>query len=162
LSFAHWANDVANAIWPLAAINDAILHSGEAIKKVWIPFWIMILWALSLSFWLAVFGTKLIKTVWSSITKLDQTRAYSIAISAAMTVIMASAFWIPVSTTQIALGWIFGIWLYRQYLKNKSWKNKKVIEMSKLKWILLSWVITLPVAWLIASGVYLVIIYLSK
>ena len=162
LSFAHWANDVANAIWPLAAIYDSVIHSGEVIKKVWVPFWIMLLWALSLSFWLAVFGARLIKTVWNSITKLDQTRSYSIALAAAITVIIASWFWLPVSTTQIALGWIFGIWLFRQWLKIQHWKDKKVIEMSKLKWIILSWIITFPIAWLIASIVYLVIIYLSK
>jgi len=162
LSFAHWANDVANAIWPLAAIYDSVMTSGEVIKKVWVPFWIMLIWALSLSFWLAVFGARLIKTVWTSITKLDQTRSYSIALSAAITVILASTYWLPVSTTQIALGWIFGIWLFRQYLKIKNWKDKKVIEISKLKSIILSWVITFPIAWLIASGVYLIIIYLSK
>jgi len=162
LSFAHWANDVANAIWPLAAIYDSIIHSWEAIKQVGIPVWIMVLGALSLSFWLAVFWARLIKTVWSSITKLDQTRSYSIALAAAITVITASAMWLPVSTTQIALGWIFGIGLYRQYLKNIHWKDKKVIEMSKLKWIILSWVITFPIAWLIASVVYLIVIYLSK
>jgi len=162
LSFAHWANDVANAIWPLAAIYDATINSSDSLKQVWVPFWIMILWALSLSFWLAVFGARLIKTVWKSITKLDQTRSYSIALAAAITVIIASGLWIPVSTTQIALGWIFGIWLFRQYLKFKNWKDKKVIQMSKLKWIILSWVITFPVAWIIASLIYLTIIFLSK
>ena len=69
---------------------------------------------------------------------------------------------IPVSTTQIALWWVFGIWLYRQYLKRVKWSDKKMIELSKLKTILLSWVITLPIAWIIASGVYLTIIYLAK
>ncbi len=155
LSFAHWANDVANAIWPLAAISDAVWGS----KNVSIPTWVMILGALSLSFGLAVFWARLIKTVWTSITKLDQTRSYSIALAAAITVIIASALWIPVSTTQIALWWIFGIWLFRQYLKIRNWKDKKVIEMWKLKWILLSWIVTLPVAWLIASWVYWLIIY---
>ena len=162
LSFAHWANDVANAIWPLAAISDAIKNTWDSIKSVWIPFWIMLLWAFSLSFWLAVFGGRLIKTVWKSITKLDQTRAYSIALAAAITVITASAMWLPVSTTQIALWWIFGIWLYRQWLKSKAGKDKKVIEMSKLKWIILSWIITFPVAGAIAGIVYEIIIYLSK
>ena len=162
LSFAHWANDVANAIWPLAAINDIVSSTNGMAWKVWIPTWVMIIWAFSLSFWLAVFGGRLIKTVWKAITKLDQTRAYSIALSAAITVILASSLWIPVSTTQIALGWIFGIWLYRQYLKNKAGKDKQVIEMSKLKGIILSWVITFPVAGIIASITYLTIIFLSK
>jgi PiT family inorganic phosphate transporter len=121
----------------------------------------MILWALSLSFWLAVFWARLIKTVWKSITKLDQTRSYSIALAAAITVIIASGLWIPVSTTQIALGWIFWIWLFRQYLKIKNWKDKKVIEIWKLKWIILSWLITFPVAWIIAAIIYKTIIFLS-
>ncbi len=162
LSFAHWANDVANAIWPLAAINEAVNHHWIINKAVWVPFWIMFLWALFLSLWLAIFWAKLIKTVWNKITKLDQTRAYSIALSAAITVIIASALWIPVSTTQIALGWVFWIWLYRQHLKRKKWKTKTVIKISKLKWIILSWVVTLPFAWIIASITYLTIIWLSK
>ena len=162
LSFAHWANDVANAIWPLAAINDAVSNSWNALEKVGIPTWVMVIWALSLSFGLAVFGWRLIKTVGKSITKLDQTRAYSIALAAAITVIIASSLWIPVSTTQIALGWIFGIWLYRQHLKTRAGKDKQVIEMSKLKWIILSWVITFPVAWIIASIVYMIVMGLSK
>jgi len=102
LSFAHWANDVANAIGPLAAIKDAV----SWVVNNWtvpVPTWIMIIWALSLSFGLWVFGARLIKSVWWEITKLDQTRAYSIALSAAITVIIASALWLPVSTTQIAL-----------------------------------------------------------
>lgn len=166
LSFAHWANDVANAIWPLAAIYDSVKSSWLDLinsgTKIWVPFWIMLLWALSLSLWLAVFWARLIKTVWNEITKIDQVMAYCIALSAAITVITASAMWIPVSTTQIALWWVFGIWLYRQYLKTIKWKDKKVIEIVKLKSILLSWIITLPVAWIIASIVYLIIMYLSK
>ncbi len=161
LSFAHWSNDVANAIWPLAAIYDSISNHWLDIQSVWVPLWIMILWALWLSFWLAVFWPRLIKTVWTSITKLDQTRAYSIALAAAMTVILASSLGLPVSTTQIALWWIFGIWIFRHYLKIRKHKDKKVIKYSKMKWILLSWIITFPVAWLISAWTYLVIIYLS-
>jgi len=162
LSFAHWSNDVANAIWPLAAIYDTVKNTAWNINNVWVPMWIMILWAFSLSFWLAVFWARLIKTVWKSITKLDQTRAYSIALSAAITVIVASWLWIPVSTTQIALWWIFGIWLYRQWIKHRKWKEKKVIEIWKLNWIILSWFVTFPIAWVIASIIYLIISYYSK
>ena len=150
----------------MAAIYDAVYASWteitHTITKIGVPFWIMLLWAVSLSVWLAVFGARLIKTVWNEITKIDQVKAYCIALSAAITVIIASAMWMPVSTTQIALGWVFWIGLYREYLKRQKWSDKKLIEKSKLKWILLSWVITLPIAWIIASIVYLIIMYLSK
>lgn len=158
LSFAHGANDVANAIWPLAAINEALQSVWSDWWKVSVPFWIMLFWAVSLSWWLAVFGWRLIKTVWNEITKLDQIKAYCIALSAAITVILASAMGLPVSTTQIAIWWVFWIGLYREYLKRKKWKNKVIIDKSMVKWIVKSWVMTLPLAWAIASLTYMVII----
>lgn len=157
LSFAHWANDVANAIWPLAAINEAVRAWWDSLWKVWVPFWIMLLGALSLSIWLATFGGRLIKTVWNEITKLDQIKAYCVALSAAITVIFASALSLPVSTTQIAIWWVFGIWLYREHVKRKKWIKKVYIQKSMIKTILLSWIITLPIAWVIASITYFVI-----
>ena len=45
LSFAHGANDVANAIGPLAAINDA-LTKGGIVAKATIPMWVMMVGAL--------------------------------------------------------------------------------------------------------------------
>lgn len=158
LSFAHWANDVANAIGPLAAINETIKNGGaELVKAAWVPFWVMLIWALWLSMWLAIFGARLIKTVWNEITKLDQIRAFCVAISAAATVLVASALWLPVSSTQIALWAIFGIWLFRQYLSTKKWEDKEVIDKSMIKWILLSWIITLPIAWVISAITYKII-----
>ncbi len=162
LSFAHWANDVANAIWPLAAINEAVRAWWENIGKVWVPFWVMLLGALSLSLGLAVFGGRLIKTVWNEITKLDQIKAYCVALSAAITVIIASAMSLPVSTTQIAIWWVFGIGLYREYLKRKKGKQVVIIEKSMVRSIILSWIVTLPIAWVIASVTYLIIMAVSK
>ena len=61
LSFAHGANDVANAIGPLAAINDAVTHGGVATKAS-IPLWVMLVGALGISLGLALYGPKLIRT----------------------------------------------------------------------------------------------------
>jgi PiT family inorganic phosphate transporter len=47
LSFAHGANDVSNAIGPLAAINDAIMHGGK-VYKASVPFWIMVVGAIGI------------------------------------------------------------------------------------------------------------------
>lgn len=155
LSFAHWANDVANAIWPLAAINDAIFSGKISNSGASIPMWVMLIWGLWLALWLATFWSRLIKTVWWEITKLNQTRAFAIALSAAITVLIASALGLPVSSTHIALGWVFGVGLYRERLKRKKWKEKEYIHKSVIKKIVLAWIVTLPSAWLISSIVFL-------
>jgi len=117
LSFAHGANDVANAVGPLAAINDAV-NTGQVSGKVAIPLWVMMVGALGITIGLALFGPKLIKTVGSEITELDQMRAYCIAMAAAITVIIASQLGLPVSSTHIAVGGIFGVGFLREYLKS--------------------------------------------
>ena len=116
LSFAHGANDVANAVGPLAAINDAILHGGIA-RKAAIPPWVMMVGALGIALGLALYGPKLIRTVGSEITELDQMRAFCIAMAAAITVIIASQLGLPVSSTHIAVGGVFGVGFLREYLE---------------------------------------------
>ena len=115
LSFAHGANDVANAIGPLAAINDAIVNGGIS-SKASIPLWVMGVGALGIALGLGLYGPKLIKTVGSEITELDQMRAFSIAMAAAITVIIASQLGLPVSSTHIAIGGVFGVGFLREYL----------------------------------------------
>lgn len=119
LSFAHGANDVANAIGPLAAVNDA-LTTLEVSKKAAIPLWVMVVGGLGISVGLALFGPRLIRTVGSEITELDQTRAFSIMMAAAITVVIASQLGLPVSSTHIAVGAIFGVGFLREWLDNKS------------------------------------------
>lgn len=116
LSFAHGANDVANAVGPLAAINDAI-SSGQIAEKAAIPLWIMVIGAMGIAIGLGLYGPKLIRTVGSEITELNQMRAYCIALSSAITVIVATHLGLPVSSTHIAVGAVFGVGFLREYLK---------------------------------------------
>ena len=119
LSFAHGANDVANAIGPLAAINDAVM-TGDISAKAGIPFWVMGVGALGIAIGLALYGPRLIKTVGSEITELDQMRAFSIAMAAAITVIIASQLGLPVSSTHIAIGGIFGVGFLREWIDSSD------------------------------------------
>ncbi|MCL4155191.1 UNVERIFIED_CONTAM: hypothetical protein GTU68_026764 [Idotea baltica] len=119
LSFAHGANDVANAIGPLAAINDAVMTGGIS-AKAGIPLWVMAIGAFGIAIGLALYGPRLIKTVGTEITDLDQVRAFSVAMAAAITVIIASQLGLPVSSTHITIGGIFGVGLLRQWLDNKQ------------------------------------------
>lgn len=116
LSFAHGANDVANAVGPLAGIYDAIM-TGAVSTKASIPLWVMMIGALGISLGLALYGPKLIRTVGSEITELDQARAFCIAMSASITVIIASQLGLPISSTHVAIGAVFGVGFMREFIK---------------------------------------------
>ncbi len=118
LSFAHGANDVANAVGPLAAIVGSV-YSGEIVSKVAVPYWVLVIGAIGISAGLVLFGPKLIKTVGTKITKLDRMRAFTVALSASITVIVASALGLPVSSTHIAVGAVFGVGFFREWLVNR-------------------------------------------
>lgn len=115
LSFAHGANDVANAVGPLAAINDAVINAGIS-SKASIPLWVMIVGAVGISVGLALYGPRLIKTVGSNITDINKTRAYCIAMAASITVIIASQLGLPISSTHVAVGAVFGVGFLREFL----------------------------------------------
>ena len=126
LSFAHGANDVSNAVGPLAAIVHAA--SGNPSTTVSIPLWIMVIGAFGISLGLVLFGPKLIRMVGGQITKLNPIRAFCVALSAAVTVIIASWFGLPVSSTHIAVGAIFGVGFFREWYTANSLRRRAYLE----------------------------------
>jgi PiT family inorganic phosphate transporter len=177
LSFAHGANDVANAVGPLAAIVQAS-SSGEYITAISIPLWVMVIGAAGISFGLFLFGPKLVRVVGSQITKLNQMRAYCVALSAAITVIVASWLGLPVSSTHIAVGSVFGVGFFREWdsarrmklAKLSSDKNqlvvakeerarRKLVRRSHFMSIIAAWIITVPSAAVISGIIYSVILF---
>ena len=175
LSFAHGANDVANAVGPLAAIVHTV-ESGDVAGKVDIPLWVMVIGALGISFGLLLYGPKLIKIVGDQITKLNPMRAYCVALSAAITVIIASWLGLPVSSTHIAVGGVFGVGFFREWdserrsrkaLANSNKETKKVplkerrrrklVRRSHFLTIIAAWVITVPAAALLSGTIFLII-----
>ncbi len=125
LSFAHGANDVANAVGPLAAVYDALTNLAISSKAA-IPLWVMVVGGVGISIGLALFGPRLIKTVGSEITELDQMRAFSIMMAAAITVVIASQLGLPVSSTHIAVGAVFGVGFLREWLDSKDMGEKQL------------------------------------
>lgn len=130
LSFAHGANDVANAIGPLAAINQMLGDLDSINLKANIPFWIMLIGGVGIALGLALYGPRLIKTVGYEITELNKLRAFCVAMSAAITVLLASALGLPISSTHVAIGAIFGVGFLREYLKKRYGKILQTIEQA--------------------------------
>jgi len=129
LSFAHGANDVANAVGPLAAIYDALANTTISAKAS-IPTWVMVTGGVGISIGLALFGPRLIKTVGSEITELDPMRAFSIMMAAAITVVIASQLGLPVSSTHIAVGGVFGVGFLREWMDRNN-SDEKSLELNE-------------------------------
>jgi PiT family inorganic phosphate transporter len=127
LSFAHGANDVANAVGPLAAIVSAA-QSNTVSAEVVIPVWVMIIGAFGISLGLLLFGPKLIRMVGEQITKLNPMRAFCVALSAALTVIIASGMGMPISSTHTAVGAVFGVGFFREWYTANSKRRRAYIE----------------------------------
>ncbi len=168
LSFAHGANDVANAIGPLAAIVS-VADTGVVGAKASIPLWVMFIGASGIAVGLLLFGPKLIREVGEGITRLDRVRASCVALSAALTVLFASWLGLPVSSTHIAVGGIFGIGLYREWVDYRQRRalrepedkthlqKRKLVRRRALVTIASAWIITVPVSALLSAGIYIVL-----
>ncbi|MGD9667477.1 MAG: inorganic phosphate transporter [Hyphomicrobiaceae bacterium] len=177
LSFAHGANDVANAVGPLAAIIHAST-THKAATAVHIPLWVMMIGAFGISLGLFFYGPRLIKMVGEQITKMNPMRAYCVALSAAITVIVASALGLPVSSTHIAVGAVFGVGFFREwytthsrrrraYIRTKSsgeikikdhvapdpeeLLRRKLVRRSHFMAVVAAWIVTVPASALLAA-----------
>ena len=173
LSFAHGANDVANAVGPLAAIVQAS-QTGDFTHDVAIPYWVMLIGAFGISFGLFLFGPKLIRMVGSQITKLNPMRAFCVALSAALTVIVASWLGLPVSSTHIAVGAVFGVGFFREWdaerrlrlaqdeddrprIPPEERRRRKLVRRAHVMTIATAWVVTVPAAAILSALIFLAI-----
>ncbi|KAL0227763.1 hypothetical protein RCL1_003906 [Eukaryota sp. TZLM3-RCL] len=133
---AHGSNDVANASGPLAAIistfNDRVVASEDATLAPWVIF----MAAISLTIGLAVLGHRVIATVGTGITKITNLNGFCVQLAVACTVLLASSLSLPVSTSHILVGAVIG----------QSFARKTAVNWGKVKNIIVSWIVTLPIA----------------
>ena len=141
MAFAHGSNDVANAIGPLAAINSVIENGGMFGTKSSIPGWILLLGGTGIVLGLATYGYKVIRTIGTHITELTPSSGFAAELAAASTVVIASGYSLPVSTTHTLVGGVLGVGLARGIAA----LNLKVVGT-----IFASWLVTLPAGAILA------------
>ncbi|MCK4283458.1 MAG: inorganic phosphate transporter [Candidatus Brocadiae bacterium] len=146
VAFAHGANDVANAVGPLAAVVD-IVRSGTVQMKVHVPAWILALGGAGIVLGLATYGYRVMHTVGTKITQITPSRGVAADIAATTTVLICTRLKLPVSTTHTLVGAIMGIGLAR----GLGAVNKRVARD-----IFTSWLITVPAAALLSIVFFLV------
>jgi PiT family inorganic phosphate transporter len=146
VAFAHGANDVANSIGPMAAVF-AIIQDGVVALKVPVPMWVLFMGGSGIVVGLATWGYRVMKTVGKSITELTPTRGFSAEFSCASVVLVCSKLGLPISTTHTLVGAVVGVGLAQ---------GLGSVNLSVMKSIVASWLLTLPV-----SGGLTILIYLG-
>ncbi|MBO8139039.1 MAG: inorganic phosphate transporter [Thermosipho sp. (in: Bacteria)] len=147
VSFSHGANDVANAVGPLALIY-IILTTQNFSSEITIPTYILALGGLGISLGVATLGHKVMKTVGEDITELNNSRGFSIDFAAATTVLLASTFGMPISTTHTVVGAVSGVGFAR---------GIEVVNVGILKNIIISWFVTVPFAAIVSAILFLIL-----
>lgn len=138
-AFSHGSNDVANATAPLSM---AIGSVGAQL-----PRWILIFGGMGITIGLATWGYRVVWTIGKRITELTPTRAFASDIAAATTVFICSSLGMPVSTTHTLVGSTIGVGLAR---------GMDAISLKMVKDIVVSWVLTVPVATVATAVLYFI------
>ena len=147
VAFAHGANDVANAIGPVAAIVP-LAQGQEVGSTVNVPYSLLLLGGIGIAIGCWTWGRIVMKTVGSRITSLTNTRGFSVDFGAATTVLIASKMGMPISTSHTVVGAVIGVGLAR---------GLEAVDLSVIKKIIVSWLLTLPVAAGTSIGIFLML-----
>jgi len=140
MAFAHGANDVANAIGPLSAAVE-ILTTGIFAIEAPIPLWALALGGTGIVIGLATWGWRVMDTIGKKITELTPSRGFAAEFGAAATIVLASRFGMPVSTTHTLVGAVLGVGLAR---------GLGAVNLNTTRDILISWLVTVPIGALLA------------
>lgn len=135
-AFSHGANDVANAIGPVAAVV-VILQTNKVEMTVGIPIWLLVLGGFGIALGAYTWGRGVMETIGKKITTITPTRGFAAEFGTATTVLLCSRLGMPVSTTHVCVGNVIGVGLAR---------GISAIDLSVIKKIFLAWLISIPAA----------------
>jgi len=134
VALAQGANDVANAIGPLAVIYF-IVKTGNVGTKVPVPLFLLLFGGIGIAAGIAMAGNRVMETIGRRITTLNNTRGFSVDFAAATTVLAASKLGLPVSTTHAAVGGVMGVGLAR---------GIEAVNFRIIFQIMIYWILTVP------------------
>jgi inorganic phosphate transporter, PiT family len=148
VSFGNGANDVANAMGPLAGIYF-IYSTGSVAEHAPVPVSLLAFGGAAICLGIWTWGYRVIETMGSKITELTSVRGFTVEFSAATVILVASMMGLPVSTTHAAVGAYVGVGLARGL--------QGLLDLAILGRIMVYWIITVPVAAVTSAVIYLLL-----
>jgi PiT family inorganic phosphate transporter len=143
-SLGHGGNDAQKTMGIITALLIAHGH-GLPSGEFHVPFWVVITCQAAMGLGTLMGGWRIVHTMGSKITRLSPMQGFCAETGGAITLFLATFTGIPVSTTHTITGCIVGVGASRR--------------MSAVRWgvagrIVIAWVITMPMAGLIAALFY--------
>uniref|UniRef100_A0A7E4V043 Phosphate transporter n=1 Tax=Panagrellus redivivus TaxID=6233 RepID=A0A7E4V043_PANRE len=139
--FAHGANDVSNAVAPIAAIYSIYVHQSVE-QKGETPIYVLLYGVLAICIGLWILGHRVIRTVGQEMSEIHPASGFCIEFGAAVTALVASKVGLPISTTHCLIGSVVCV---------GTIKSGKGIDWKLFRNVALSWIVTLPVSGIIAA-----------
>ena len=145
VSLSHGTNDAQKTM----GVVTALLFSVSWIPSFHVPFLVAVLAATSIALGTFFGGWRIVKTLGFKMTKLDPVHGFSIETASAITILTASFFGIPVSTTHVVSGSVMG--------------SGATMGVGSVRWgvarrIIWAWLVTIPISAIVGAAAYLVII----
>jgi len=147
-SLSHGSNDAQKTMGIITMVLILMAAGGDPSlvgKSFNVPFWVVITSHSVIAFGTMVGGWKVIKTLGMRMTKLSPFGGFSAETSAGMTIVLATLFGIPVSTTHTITGAITGV---------GAIKGFSAVRWGVARNILWAWVLTIPLSGFISGLMY--------
>lgn len=148
VALSQGANDVANAIGPLAIIYFMV-KTGSVEGTVSVPVYLLLFGGLGIACGVSMCGYRVMDTIGTKITTLSNTRGFSVDFAAATTVLVASKLGLPVSTTHAAVGGVLGVGLAR---------GVEAVNFRIIFKIMLYWVLTVPASAITSMAIFKILL----
>ena len=141
MAFTHGLNDAQKSM----GIITMALVSARMIPEPVVPLWVVLSCATVMALGTSVGGWRIIKTMGHKIIRLEPVHGFAAETSSAIVLFVTSHFGMPVSTTHVISGSIFGV---------GTSKRLSAVRWGVAQSMVMAWVLTLPAAGLVAALSY--------
>ena len=139
MAFSHGSNDGQKFI----GIFTLTLLLAHVIPEFHVPIWVIVCCALTMGLGTSIGGMRIIKTMGYKIVHLETYQGFAAETGAATTIMVASIFGIPLSTTHTISTAIMGVGVA---------KRQKAVHWHVVRNIVYAWFLTFPICGFLAFG----------